>query len=340
MATCPGSTRSWLSRGTHFNAELRPGCFRRRNVDSRIVSERITRMAWIDTFAKPWQKIVGNAYRSLGAPGRAIEDFLHGEFLGHPLHPVLTHIPVGMWVLAALLDPWGGSVAARAGADLAVAVGVVMAIPTALTGSTDYYPYGDASIRRIGGLHALLNVIGVFLYALSWLCRYEESRDLARFFSYVGFAGVGISGYLGGLLVYEKRIGANHAPIVEDETAPENWTVVAKLSDLQEGVPLRATAGEVPIVLVRRGEVVDALADKCSHQGGPLSEGKLVDGCLECPWHQTRFRLADGQVAQGPSVFAQPKYPVRLTDGNVEVAAIMPQVPQEIETPAGRASMR
>lgn len=309
-------------------------------MDSRLVSERITRMAWIDAVAIPLQNTVRKAYQALGPLGKKIEDALHGKFLGHPLHPVTVHLPIGAWILAALLDPWGGSLAARMGADLAVAVGVVAALFAALTGATDYYPYQDPTTRRIGGLHAILNGLALALYALSWLGRSNEARDAARVFSYLGFAVVSFSGYLGGLLIYEKRIGVNHAPIPEDEAAPEEWTEVARLSDLPDGQPFRANAGDVPLVLVRRGDTVDALANACSHQGGPLSEGKVIDGCLECPWHQTRFSLATGKVVDGPGVFAQPRYPVRIQDGAVLVATAMPEVPLEVETPAGRASMR
>lgn len=309
-------------------------------MDSRLVSESIARMAWIDAVAIPLQKTVEKLYRSMGPVGKKVEDVLHGEFMGHPLHPVTVHLPIGAWMLAALLDPWGGSMAARMGADLAVAVGVVAALFASMTGATDYYPYGDATIRRIGGLHAILNWAAIALYAFSWIGRSNEARDVARAFSYLGFGALSVSGYLGGLLVYEKRIGVNHAPIPEDETAPEEWTEVARLADLPEGEPVRANAGDVPLVLVRRGETVDALANACSHQGGPLSDGKVVDGCIECPWHQTRFSLATGKVVGGPSVYAQPRYPVEIKDGVVRIAATMPDVPLEVETPARKASLR
>lgn len=306
-------------------------------MDSRVVSDSIGRMAWIDPVADLLQGTVSKAYRAMGKTGERIERVLHGEFLGHPLHPVTVHLPIGAWTLAALLDPWGGSLAARMGADLAVAVGVIAALFSAVTGATDYYPYGDASVRRIGGLHAMLNWAAIVLYALSWWGRAEGARDLARFLSYVGFVNLAFSGYLGGLLVYEKRIGANHAPIVEDETAPDGWTAVAKLADLQEAKPTRANAGDVPLVLVRQGETVHAMAWACSHQGGPLDEGQVENGCLSCPWHQTAFRLTDGEPVSGPGVFPQPVYPIRIVNGNVEVNANDPVFPT---SPAGRATMR
>jgi len=309
-------------------------------MDSRQISERIARMAWIDRVAVPLQKTVGQAFRSSGETGRKVEAFLHGKFLGHPLHPVTVHLPIGAWILAAILDPWGGSLAARAAADAAVGFGVFGALVASITGAADFYPYGDASVRRIGGLHAILNWVAIALYALSLVSRAEDARDLGRVLSYLGFFTVSASGYLGGLLVYEKRIGVNHAVLVEDETAPGQWTKVAKLSELPEGLPFRTSAGEIPLVLIRRGDRVDALANVCSHQGGPLSEGHVANGCIECPWHATRFSLETGEAVSGVGIFAQPKYPVRIENGDVQVAAMMPEVPVEVETPSGRASLR
>lgn len=299
-------------------------------MDSRLVSERIERMAWIDAVALPLQQAVRAVYRALGRPGQAIEAFLHGHFLGHPLHSLSVHLPVGAWLLAALLDPWGGSLATRMGADLAVALGVVGALGASITGATDYHVYTDVGTRRIGGLHAILNWTAIALYALSWLFRHEGPRDVARLLSYAGFAAVGASGYLGGLMVYEKRIGTNHAPLPEE--TPEGWTAVGRFADLPEDQPVCAEANGLPLVLVRRGATVDALANACAHQGAPLSEGRVVEGCLECPLHHSRFRLADGQAVSPPSVYAQPKFPVRVVDGRVEVGM------REVQ-PSERASL-
>jgi nitrite reductase/ring-hydroxylating ferredoxin subunit len=53
----------------------------------------------------------------------------------------------------------------------------------------------------------------------------------------------------------------------------------------------------------------------CAHAGGPLDKGTVVDGCLQCPWHASRFRLADGRVVRGPSVYDQPSYELRAAEG-------------------------
>ena len=84
---------------------------------------------------------------------------------------------------------------------------------------------------------------------------------------------------------------------------------------IPEGRPIKAKLGINQLVLVRQGERILALHDVCAHAGGPLSEGKLVDGQIECPWHYSRYRMANGDVTRGPSVYHQPAYEVRAKDG-------------------------
>ena len=73
-------------------------------------------------------------------------------------------------------------------------------------------------------------------------------------------------------------------------------------------------------MLVRVGETVNAIHAVCAHAGGPLAEGTFVDGCIECPWHGSRFRLSDGHLRRGPSVYDQPAYEIRPAEaGGYEV---------------------
>ena len=84
---------------------------------------------------------------------------------------------------------------------------------------------------------------------------------------------------------------------------------------IPEGRPIKAKLGINQLVLVRQGETILALHDTCAHAGGPLNEGKLVDGQIECPWHYSRYRMENGHVTRGPSVYDQPAYEVRAKDG-------------------------
>ncbi|MGH9065158.1 MAG: Rieske (2Fe-2S) protein [Acidimicrobiales bacterium] len=124
------------------------------------------------------------------------------------------------------------------------------------------------------------------------------------------------SSYLGGHLSLNRGVGVNHTAFEEPAT---EWTAVASMSDLAQDEPVRATAGGVPVVLVRRGEQVFALSATCRHAGGPLDEGKLVDDCVRCPWHGSMFRLTDGKVMRGPAHDGQPAWQVRVEGDQVQV---------------------
>lgn len=73
------------------------------------------------------------------------------------------------------------------------------------------------------------------------------------------------------------------------------------------------------MLLVREDGQLYALANTCSHAGGPLNEGEFADGCVVCPWHASSFRLADGSIVRGPASTPQPAYHIRIRDGKIEV---------------------
>ena len=83
--------------------------------------------------------------------------------------------------------------------------------------------------------------------------------------------------------------------------------------------PVQADAGGVPIVLVRRDRQVIALADRCTHRGGPVHDGTLEKGMITCPWHGSRFCIEDGSVVEGPATRPAPVFETRVTGGRVEV---------------------
>jgi DMSO/TMAO reductase YedYZ heme-binding membrane subunit/nitrite reductase/ring-hydroxylating ferredoxin subunit len=72
------------------------------------------------------------------------------------------------------------------------------------------------------------------------------------------------------------------------------------------------------IAVFRDGTRVGALTNLCAHQNGPLGEGRIIDGCITCPWHGFQYRLEDGR-APPPFTEVLATYPVRLRDGIVEV---------------------
>lgn len=280
--------------------------------------QTLERQTWLDAVGDRLQRAVAATFEAGGGVGRRVRDALHGTWLGHPLHPVVTDVPLGAWTTALLLDATGGHRRGVAqAADAAIALGIAGAAGAAVTGLTDWH-HTTGGDRRVGLGHAILNTTALALYVASLTLRRRGARDLGRGLSGLGFAVSMAAAYLGGNLVYQRRIGVDHAP------RPEPWTEFVGLmpeAELPEGTVRRAVARGVPVVLVRRGGGVYALAESCAHLGGPLSEGRVEDDAIRCPWHGSLFALEDGRVLEGPSTYPQPCFDVRVREGRIEVRA-------------------
>ncbi|MFE2102717.1 MULTISPECIES: Rieske (2Fe-2S) protein [unclassified Streptomyces] len=256
-----------------------------------------------------------------GLPLGQGRDVLRGLWLGHPLHPVLVQLPIGSWSSAAILDLFPGE--SRAARRL-VTVGLVAAGPAALAGWVDWAEQRPRQ-ARVGLVHAAANIAAVTAYAASLAARTKGRHALGRLLGFGGLTIATAGGVLGGHLAYRQAAGVNHAEAVPVLVEP-GWHRVGKLDDFPVGEPVRRTADEVAVVVVRGEDgVLNALADRCSHMDGPLHEGKILEGCIECPWHGSRFRLSDGANIQGPATAPQPRFDCRVApDGTVEVRLASP----------------
>jgi nitrite reductase/ring-hydroxylating ferredoxin subunit len=202
-----------------------------------------------------------------------------------------------------------------AGADAAVAVGIVGAAAAALPGLADWH-HTSGGTRRSGLVHGLLNTAALALYTGSLALRRAGRRGEGRALSGLGFAVLLAAAYIGGHLVYRLRLGVDRSqPTLESE----EFVAAASLADLREGVLTRVDVSGVAVLLVRRGGRVAALAETCSHLGGPLADGRLEDDSVRCPWHGSRFSLEDGRVLEGPATAAQPCFETRVREGRVEI---------------------
>ena len=286
-------------------------------MDLRAITDWLDRQEALESAAGILQPAVKSFFDSLGPARRGIKNFMHGTWLGHPLHPVMTDLPLGAWTAALLLDAMddrGRTGLARA-ADASLALGIVGALGAAAAGLADWAET-DARPRRIGAAHAALNMGGTFLCAVSLVCRARGRRASGRGLAIAGYLAAIAAAYLGGDLVYHEQIGVDHS---SGREMPEKFTPVLADSELPEGKPKRAHYKETPLLLVRRGEKIFALAETCAHLGGPLSEGKLRGNTIVCPWHASRFDLTSGRVLDGPSAFSQPCLQTRIRNGQIEV---------------------
>jgi nitrite reductase/ring-hydroxylating ferredoxin subunit len=249
-----------------------------------------------------------------------VKDLLHGTWLGHPLHPVLIHVPVGTWLSAAVLD---AIPPLRPAATVLIGVGVTGAVPASLSGAADWSEQAPG-VRRLGVLHAAANSVAVGLYIGSLAARRAGNGPLGRALAYAGLTVAGGSAAVGGHMSYAQSSGASHA-VAAAQALTGDWIDLGPLDDLPEGHPaLRTGKGggvAVPLVAVRRGVRVDVFVGMCAHLSGPLYEGTVEEvrgeACLVCPLHGSAFALDSGEPRRGPAATTQEKLEVRLDAGRV-----------------------
>lgn len=262
------------------------------------LGERLENVSQLDTIARPIAKRASALYTKLG-----LKDVLSGSWLGHPLHPMLTDLPIGSWTSATLLDLVGGERAEKA-ADLLVLTGVVTAVPTAATGASDLSDLGERE-KRVGVVHAVSNSIALVCYGASAIARRRGARTRGVALGLVGAAAASFGGLLGGHLTFRTGAGVDRNAF---ESLPAEWSTLAIDALPADGEMTAGRAAGIDVVVVGHQGGHCALADRCSHQGGPLHEGELVDGRVRCPWHASEFDVTDGRVVHGPATAPQPVF--------------------------------
>lgn len=260
-------------------------------------------------------KVMHQAYEPvLGPDGpRGVKDALYGVWLGHPLHPAVVTMPIGFWTTTTMLDAMGE----EKFADLSLKLGVVTALGAAASGAAQWQDtYNQEKPKRLGALHATLNIAATGLYGASWVARSNGRRSTGVTLSTLGFGLANVSAWLGGDLSYNLGIGVNR---IAFEQPPADWTDVAADSELEENAPKRVDAGGVAVLLVRQKEEIRAISAVCTHLGAPLEDGEIDDDTVICPWHGSVFCLRDGTVRHGPATSPEAAYEVRVQNGRVEV---------------------
>lgn len=267
-----------------------------------------------DRWARPLGDFNHRWLSALFRPIRPIKDLLNGTWLGHPIHAAVTDVPIGTLVVTVLLDLLGYASAA----DIALVVTVLFMLLAAITGAADYVDT-DGTARSRATVHSSLMVAALLalLASLAFRAGGPTDRSFPAALSILALGLVSAGAFVGGDVVYALgNMVSRHA----FRGAGAKWirldtSDLSDLATLPEATPTKAKAGINDLVLVRIGDVVHALHAVCAHAGGPLPQGTVEDGCLVCPWHGSRFRLTDGHVTRGPSVYDQPTYEIRVAEG-------------------------
>lgn len=276
---------------------------------------------------------------------------VEGVFVGHPIHVMVVHLPIGLWGISLVFDlAWLADLDGDwllTASRWSMAIGTAFAVIAGFTGVVDWLGVRrDHPAQRIILYHMVMNVIASGLYLFNTILRFNAA-DLTAIswvpigMSIIGYALVMVSGYLGGVLIYDDGIGVGRhrkettspeVTITSDHIAdmdmpqemPAGYAAVAESAALPEDGTLRIKLNEHTICLVRSAGRVYALQEFCTHRYGPLSEGAIHNGCLECPWHNSCFNLTTGEPVEGPA-----KVPLKIYNVMESSGMICVQVPSD-----------
>ena len=278
-------------------------------------------IAWQDRWATPLGEFNHRWLTALFRPIRPVKDLLHGTWLGHPVHAAITDVPIGALLAAVLLDLLGYGAAA----DVAIVVTIAAMLASAVSGAADYTDT-DGTARSRATVHATLMVVALLVLLVSLAMRMAGAGGpVAVVLAIVALLVVSAGAFVGGDVVYVLgNMVSRHA----FRGAGTKWIKLdlgelSDLADLPDLTPTKAKAGINDLVVVRSGDTIHVMHAVCAHAGGPLPQGTVKDGCLVCPWHGARYRLTDGHVMGGPSVYDQPTYEIRVAEaGGHEVRRV------------------
>jgi nitrite reductase/ring-hydroxylating ferredoxin subunit/uncharacterized membrane protein len=241
---------------------------------------------------------------------------------GHPIHPMLIVYP-----FAFLTGAFGFSLASRALRNremqtvpsylipTGVAAGLIAAVP----GAVDYFQSvpPQSSAKERATRHALLNVSAMGLFTASWLLgRHRTRATLPLVLQALGTAAMSVAGYMGGTLVYRNQIGVDHRYAnagkwqEESREHTESRALVSAAAPLEINQMKLVHADGERIAVARTERGYAAFQDRCTHKGGPLSDGALICSTVQCPWHGSQFDVHTGEVQCGPAEEKIATYPI------------------------------
>lgn len=265
------------------------------------------------------------------AGGKTARNVLDGTWLGSPLHPALTDVPVGSWTAALVfdgLDLVSGKRAMRNAADATLAFGVAGGFAAAAVGLSDWR-YLEGGSRRMGMAHGLLNAAGLALGTSSLILRAAGRRNAGRLTFLAGYSVMGMGTHLGGELSYGYGLRVNRN--VYERGGPDEFVAVIDEDELPRDGLRRVEVDGVGVLLSRSaGGGICAIAATCNHFSGPLEEGTREGDTVVCPWHNSRFDLCSGRAIDGPAVFPQSRYETRVREGRIEVKASEENVQKKV----------
>lgn len=247
---------------------------------------------------------------------------------GHPLHPILVGFPIAFFTGTLVFDVvsvLNGNSILRQSARYLELAGLATAGMAAVPGLVDYFftvPPASSAKKR-ATWHGLINVLLILVFTTAYLFRNTAPFPGIIGLEAAGFTLMGISGWLGGTLVYRNQIGVDSRYAGAGKwketylKAGGDLIEVAAVDELQtDQLKLLHIEGK-RIVLGKTAEGYVAFDDRCTHKGGSLAGGMMICGTVQCPWHGSQFNGTTGKVNAGPAKEAIPTYPITVREGKV-----------------------
>ena len=260
-----------------------------------LVDRLVRSQRWLEPFGGFVQTVVGGIYKSLGAPGQKLKSFLHGAWLGHALHPVITDVPLGAWTVALVADlvAYTGRVRPEVG-DFCVLIGLLAAVGAVVTGYNDHHETCGPELR-LATAHGLIMTTTTLLYTASFLIRWlggGSSHDLAVILAVVGYVVLVSGAYLGGDLVFGTGTMVNRNAFAEGPE--EEYVRVGSGADFAEGRMKKVDAGGMPVLVVRYGGRLHAIANTVPTREGRWTKASCT--ALASPAPGTRLSSMSGMA--------------------------------------------
>jgi nitrite reductase/ring-hydroxylating ferredoxin subunit/uncharacterized membrane protein len=254
------------------------------------------------------------------------------SYKGHPLHPALIPYP-----FAFLTGGWAFGLAGalrrsrdlRTVAHYLVPTGVAAGLLAAIPGILDYTAVvpPESSGKQRATRHALLNSAALLLFSAGWLLdRRTRSGAAPLLLQGLGTAALTAGGWMGGTLVFRNQIGVDHryanAGRWQEETRDlgTGRALASAAAGLETNQMKLVHVDDQRMVVARTETGVAAFQDRCTHRGGPLSDGALMCGTVQCPWHGSQFDVATGEVKCGPATESIKTYEIDPTHRVVKPA--------------------
>jgi len=258
------------------------------------------------------------------------------HFHGHPIHPMLIPFPFAYLFGAAAVDLYARAANQPKWAQTAKhmrTLGIGSALAAAVPGLIDYVfaipPRSSASNRATKHMAANLSAVGLFVAARAAKDNGGAQRPAWTIAAEMcGAALLAAGGWMGGTLVFRNQIAVDHRypeagkweplslPPAEGTHQPIDLGPADQLEiDQMKLVRL----GTRRLALARTADGYVAFDDRCTHRGGPLSDGTLACGTVQCPWHGSQFDVRTGEVRAGPAKQPIASYRVDVADSQVRL---------------------